>query len=109
MKGDNLLKRPQQFDRVFKSGSSAADRFLVFKAAPNRLESSRYGISVGRKVGNAVVRNRVKRRLREILRLESLSGGWDFIVIARKTSAEGEYRELRNSARALLSRLEILK
>jgi ribonuclease P protein component len=109
MKGEQHLNKPEQYDSIYKRGSSAADRFLAFKAVRSELDFSRFGISVSRKIGNAVVRNKVKRRLREILRSAPLPGGWDFIVIARRPSAESDYNQLKGSALALLSRLKIMR
>jgi ribonuclease P protein component len=81
------LSRSGDFDRVYREGDSRANRFLVLYSFP-RAEAGaqmRFGMSVGRKVGNAVVRNKVKRRLRDAFR--SLSGklpeGHDFVVVAR--------------------------
>lgn len=104
MKGEERLRKPEQFTSVYKNGISQADRFLVAKALPNRLGYSRYGISVSKRVGKAVVRNRVKRLLREILRLMRLSPGWDIIIIARSPAANSDYHQLEKSLRSLLSR-----
>jgi ribonuclease P protein component len=109
MKGEYRLTRPEQYRTVYDAGSSAADRILVLRAIANGLEVSRFGISVSKKVGNAVVRNRVKRLLREILRLSPVMPGWDFIIIARRTSAESHYHQLEKSAHSLLTRLKIAK
>jgi ribonuclease P protein component len=109
MKGEQHLNRAEQFKLVYESGSSAADRFLVLRAVANGLEISRFGISVSKRVGNAVVRNRTKRRLREILRLTPLPAGRDFIMIARAPAAEIDYREMEKSARSLLNRLKALR
>ena len=109
MKGEQRLTRPAQFKSVYESGSSVADRFLVIKAMANGLEISRFGISVNKRVGNAVVRNQTKRRLREVLRLAPLLAGRDFIVIARQPAAEIDYHQLEKSARSLLTRLRALK
>ena len=82
------LSRSGDFDRVYREGSSRANRFLVFYAFP-RAEAAtgepRLGISVGRKVGGAVVRNKVKRALREAFwaQGEQLPAGHDFVVVAR--------------------------
>ena len=107
MKGERLTKS-DQYALVYNKGTSYTDRLLVLKAMPNQMEFSRYGISVSKHVGNAVVRNRVKRLLREILRLTRLNPGWDIILIARSPSAKGEYHRLRESVTKLLTRAQIV-
>ena len=102
------LTQPEQFDLVFKEGSTQVDRYLVMKARLNQLEFTRYGISVSKRIGGAVVRNRVKRVLREILRLNDLNPGWDIVVIARSPAASGDYAQLCQSAVNLLSRAGIV-
>ena len=107
MKSEKRLTKPEQYTSVYGAGITQVDRFLVLKAKPNHLEFSRFGISVSKKVGNAVIRNRVKRILREILRLMAKKPGWDIVVIARSPSAESKYRILEKSAANLLSRARI--
>jgi ribonuclease P protein component len=109
VKREARLTKPEQFDSVYNSGSTQKDRFLVLKNKPNQLEYSRYGISVSKRVGNAVIRNRVKRILREILRLTPLNPGWDIILIVRSPSAESGYHQLEESAVNLLSRAHIVE
>jgi ribonuclease P protein component len=91
------LSRSGDFDRVYRDGSSRANRFLVFYSFPRASSSGqpRLGISVGRKVGGAVVRNRVKRTLREAFwaQGENLPGGHDFVVVARPGVEELVERE----------------
>jgi ribonuclease P protein component len=101
------LTKPEQFSLVYEKGISLADRLLVLKALPNQLEYSRYGISVSKRVGKAVVRNRVKRVLREIIRLTPIERGWDIVFIARSPAASGEYHQLDKSVLNLLSRAVI--
>ncbi len=108
MKSEARLTKPEQYTAVYQTGITRTDRFLVLKAKPNNLEFSRFGISVSKKVGNAVTRNRVKRILREILRLATKHPGWDIVIIARLPSAESEYRVLEQSVISLLSRAQIL-
>jgi ribonuclease P protein component len=108
MKSEQRLTKPEQYTSVYDAGITQVDRFLVLKAKPNHLEFSRFGISVSKKVGNAVIRNRVKRILREILRLVGKKPGWDIVIIARLPSAEGKYQVLKNSADNLLSRARII-
>jgi ribonuclease P protein component len=107
MKSEKRLTKPEQYTSVYDAGITQVDRFLVLKAKPNHLEFSRFGISVSKKVGNAVIRNRVKRILREILRLAEKKPGWDIVVIARSPSAGSEYRILEKSAVNLLFRARI--
>lgn len=107
------LSRSADFERVYREGRSHASRHLVVYAFP-RVEEEvevRLGVSVGRKVGSAVERNRVKRVLREAFAAtaDELPRGYDFVVVARgdvaalaeregKPGVEGELRELLDKA-----------
>ncbi len=84
------------------------NRLLVMKVFPNRLTLSRYGFSLSRRIGQAVIRNRVKRRLREILRLAPLVPGWDIIFIVRPAAASANYTELKGAVVNLLSKAQLL-
>lgn len=92
------LSRSGDFDRVYRDGRSHANRFFVFYAFPRGSASEagiRLGISVGRKVGGATVRNRVKRALREAFSglEDSLPADHDFVIVARPDSAALVERE----------------
>jgi len=108
VKSEECLTKPGQYATVYDKGSSWVNGLLVMKALPNGLALSRYGFSVGQRVGKAVTRNRVKRLLREILRQVLLKPGWDIIFIARSPAATTEYTQLRKSVEALLSRAQLL-
>ncbi len=84
-KADRVVKQ-YDFDRVHQGDWFSADKYLVVKAARNKFEYSRLGLSISRRVGNAVVRNRWKRALREAFRLNrnDLPTGWDLVVRPRK-------------------------
>ena len=104
MRGERYLTKKVQFSLVYDEGRSWAGKEVVIKALPNGLNSSRCGLVVSRRVGKAVVRNRVKRLLREILRQTPLQPGWDIIFIARTPAAIADYTNLGKSVRNLLFR-----
>jgi ribonuclease P protein component len=91
------LSRSAEFDRVYREGRSHANRYLVVYSFPREgdAEDPRLGVSVGRKVGGAVERNRVKRLLRDAFWevADSLPDGHDFVVVARPESGELASRE----------------
>jgi len=102
VRGEQYLTRDSQFQYVYDNGRSWAGREVVVRAAPNGLDITRYGFAVSRRVGKAVVRNRVKRRLREIMRRAALRMGWDIVVIARNPAAQADYNGLKGTVGELL-------
>ena len=86
------LRRPFEFERVRRRGRSWSAPLVVLAVLPNELEHNRYGFAVGRRVGKAAARNRVKRRLREAVRdlHPALRPGYDVVVIARGPLADPE-------------------
>lgn len=108
VRGEQYLTRKAQFELVYNQGKTWAGKEIVVKAMPNGLDSSRYGFTVSRRVGKAVVRNRVKRLLREILRQIPLQPGWDMVFIARTPAAEADFTNLGGSVRKLLFRARII-
>lgn len=108
MKGEEYLVKPGQYTLVLNHGNSWVGSLVVMKALPNGLKLSRYGLVASKRVGNAVIRNRVKRLLREILRQVSLQQGWDIVFIARPAAATASFRDLGQLVGSLLSRAELL-
>jgi len=109
MRGEEYLTKPQQFASVYRHGSSWVSNLLVMRVLANDLTMSRYGFSVSKRVGKAVIRNKVKRRLREILRAMPLESGWDIVFVVRPAAAASDYAGLRRAVQALLSRANLLQ
>ncbi|MDI6871664.1 MAG: ribonuclease P protein component [Bacillota bacterium] len=104
--GVERLRREGDFREVYRGARSVADRWLVLYARRNGLPTSRAGFAVGRRIGKAVVRNRLRRRLREAVRLQApaLPGGWDWIFVARAPARGASVGELGASVRNLIER-----
>jgi len=100
------LTRASDFYRVRSEGQSWAGRLLVFCKMANGMTRSRFGFSISRHVGNAVVRNRIKRRLSEIVRLQYdlIESGWDIVVIGRKSVAFASFSDTEEAVSNLLHR-----
>ena len=101
------IRRQSEFDRVYEGNVFAADDVLVVKATRNGLDVTRLGLSVSRKIGNAVVRNRWKRRIREAFRKQRLDlpKGLD-LVMRPKKGAVGQYAVIYRSIPRLAVRLD---
>ena len=92
------LKRNSDFRRAYSRGRSAAGRYVAVYCRRNGSAGNRLGITVGTKVGKAVVRNSIRRRLREAYRLAEggFLRGWDIVIVARGRAAGADYRTLRD-------------
>ena len=110
MKFSSSLKRNSDFRRLYRSGKSVATKLLVFYARRGRRGSNRVGITVTTKLGGAVHRNRVRRRIREIYRLNEarLAAGYDIVIVARVRSRYATYAELERSFLECASKLALM-
>lgn len=102
------LRRREDFSAVYRKGRSWANALLVLRARSTGGPLTRYGFSVSKRVGKAVVRNRVRRRLREAVARLPVRPGYDVVVIARPAAREARYRDLAAAARDLLDRARLL-
>ena len=96
-----------EFERVYRQGTAYRGRLFSVHAFPNEHGTPRLGLSISRKVGNAVTRNAVRRRLREVFYscISELSGNLDLVVSARPAAAEATFDELREEFGKSLSRV----
>ncbi len=95
----HTLKKNSDFRRLYARGSSAVTPYLVLYCRRNRDEVNRLGYTVSTKLGHAVARNRVRRRLREIYRLNApaLKQGYDIVVVARSRCVGAEYAQMERA------------
>lgn len=111
MKYTVSLKENHIFRRLYRKGSTAADSRLAIYVRRNGRPGNRLGLTVSTKVGHAVVRNRLRRRLREIYRLHEhqLVRGVDLVVVARVRAGHCRYREVERSLLSLADKLGLLR
>jgi len=110
MKFSSSLKFNHIFQRLYHT-KGVADGYLVLYARKNRTGTNRVGITVGKKLGKAHIRNRTRRRIREVYRLneERFQPGWDIVVVARSKSVDAEFSRLTKSYLALAQKMGILR
>ena len=99
MKNSQSLKKNADFQTVYKCGKSFANKYLVKYVKENDLGINRIGISVSKKVGNSVIRHRVKRLILESYRLQEdiFNSGLDMVIIARSTAKDKTYHEIESA------------
>jgi ribonuclease P protein component len=104
------IQRGWQFEKVYKEGSKFYDDLFVLYALPNNINEARIGLTVTKKIGNSVQRNRIKRLIREAFRLSNrILPGNDIVVVARKPSVDLKYSQAKNSLDHLLRRAKLLE
>ena len=110
MKFSSALKLNHIFRRLYAS-SGHANGYLVLYARKNRMNTNRVGVTVGKKLGHAVVRNRVRRRLREVYRLneDRFLPGWDIVVVARSRCIDAAFDKLTLAYLSLAEKAGILR
>ncbi len=105
------LTNGKLFHAIYGKGDKAVGKFMVIYLRRNGLDHNRYGFSVSKKIGNAVERNRVKRRLRETVRLHHhrLLDGYDLIMVARTAAGNTKFLNLENEFISLLTEKKLIK
>lgn len=111
MKKKFRIKKNKDFQIVFKQGKSFANRqFIIYVLKKNEQSAFRIGLSVSKKIGNSVMRNRIKRRIRQsFFELKDfIKEENDYVIIARKPAAEMEFHEIKSSLIHLLKLSKVL-
>ena len=105
-----MLTRPQDFAALQSDGTLRSHPLLSVRILRTDLDTTRFGLSTGRKLGGAVVRNRVRRRLREALRVmaPSFQPGWDVLIIPRPGIVDADYETVVGAVRRVLVRGAVL-
>lgn len=107
----NKLRKNYEFKKVYKEGRYYADKYVVIYVIKNNMGLNRIGLSVSKKVGNSVVRNRVRRRMKEIYRrfAGTTKQGYDIVFTARIGIGSVDFSVIENSMEAALKRARLQK
>ncbi len=111
MKSRCTLKKNSDFRRLYAKGKSAVNPYLVVYCRRNKTGENRLGYTVSVKLGHAVVRNRVRRRLREVVRLNAprMKTGWDIVLVARSRCIGAPWRKLEAAFLSACDKLDLLE
>ena len=111
MRRQYRLRDKRRFQQVRRQGRSYKHRLIVLVLLPNKLSHSRFGFTASKRIGNAVKRNRVRRLMREAVRLqwEDIAPGWDVVCIARQPIADATFQEVQAACQQLLSQAGLLR
>jgi ribonuclease P protein component len=112
MEKEYRLAKREDFNKIYRYGKSVANhQFVLYYLPQPKLEHFRLGVSVSKKIGNAIVRNRLRRMMKEIIRLkkEMMAPHFDYILIARKPCAEMDYQAMEKSIYHVVRKASLLK
>lgn len=111
MKKTDTIKENRTFRRIYSKGRSAVTPYLVLYVRPNGQGKNRLGVTVSAKLGCAVVRNRARRRLREVYRLAQpeMKQGYDVVLVARSRAVNGPYPKLAAAFSRACGQLGLLR
>ncbi|SRR6056297_2198064 len=109
MKKNNIIKKNKDFKRVYKYGKSYADKNLVFFILKNNNKNTRFGITTAKKINKAVTRNKIRRRLKEIVRknINNIKKGYDVVVMSRVRGKDCSYKDLETSFMNLAKKTDL--
>lgn len=99
MRKENRLRKNMEFKKVYKTGKNYWNRNLILFIRKNGSENTRIGISITKKIGNAVVRNKLKRRIKSVNQdyINSIKLGYDVVIIPKKNAVELTFKDLESA------------
>jgi ribonuclease P protein component len=109
MQQRSRLTEGSRIAEIHRDGRSTANRLLVIRYLSNGLGRSRFCFVVSKRIGNAVARNLVKRRLREAVRSTPVKPGWDAVLIARSNARRASYQEIKQATNDLFRRTNLAR
>ncbi|WP_257351705.1 ribonuclease P protein component [Pseudalkalibacillus decolorationis] len=112
MTKNHRIKKNKEFQEVFRNGVSFANRqFVVYYMEKSEQTYFRLGLSVSKKIGNAVTRNRIKRYVREVFHEleDEIKTSYDYVIIARKPTSSMNFHEVKSSLMHVMKRSKLLK
>lgn len=100
------IKENREFSRLYRSGEFFSSDCLILYVRNNKFGKNRIGLTVSKKVGKAVIRNRVRRRIKESYReIEGkVNTSYDFVIVAKAKAAECDYKKIRSALKYLLGK-----
>ncbi len=106
MKKENRLKKRKEFAYIFKKGEGFSAKYLVLTFVKSKLKNYKVGFSCGKKVGIAVVRNKVKRRIKEAVYFyrDNIKNGYNYIFVAKQNSSDASFEEIKHDVEFLLKK-----
>lgn len=111
LRQENRLRRKRDVDNVFKKGKTIAGKLIFLKIIKNNLNNSRFGFVISTKISKkAVIRNKIKRQLREIIRknLPNIKPGFDVLIIAKPEIIDKKYQDIKEEVERLLNKARTL-
>ena len=104
-----MLKKTSEFQSVRQCRNIEKNRLVTLYHAPNELSVHRIGFTISKRIGKAHVRNKLRRRMKEILRRASIAPGFDLVFVARSNAVASDYQSLEQSILSILNKAKLLK